>query len=175
MISYGGRPVVGFGVGDVPCPSNPSVPDGYLIWKGAVPPELTQWVIALRDQLRSYPYGQRWTTDWNGFTVLARKDHHTWTYRPQPNGAPKLVTGLCLPGITLYRPEPQLLAGLGIAAVDPATALPDPDLALYLAPTASPPPIERTDWPLTAACAAAIVVVTGAVVWGIQAAAARPT
>jgi len=61
----------------------------------------------------------------------------------------------------------------GLAAVDatdPATAAPDPDLALYSVSATKPP--ERTDWPLVMVCAAALATVAGGFVWGIQAAGA---
>jgi hypothetical protein len=166
VIYFGGRQVVGFG--DASCPDNSSPPSEYVIWRGPVPPELTQWAITLRDLMSQYPYGQTWTTIWNGATVLARKDHHTFTYRRLPDGSATLLTGICIPGITIYRERPRQ-AGLNAAdATDPATALPDPELALYSVSATQPP--ERTDWGLVLACAAAIAVVSGGFVWGVRAA-----
>lgn len=52
----------------------------------------------LRDNISSYPYGQVWQIAYEGTTVAARKEYHQWTYR---NG--ELVTGICIPGITLYQ------------------------------------------------------------------------
>ena len=165
MISLGGHPVVGFA--GAPCPSNPPPPAGYVIWKGPVPTPLTQWAMDLRDNIRKYPFGTTWTIEYGGETVLARHDHHEWTYR---NGV--LVTGLCLSGVTLYRQRPQSgVTGLGAADVtDPATAAPDPELALYSVSATQPP--EHTDWPLVLVCAAALATVAGGFVGMIRAAGA---
>jgi hypothetical protein len=165
VIFRGGRPVVGFG--DVPCPSNPAPPSGYAIWKGPVPPELTQWAIAIRDHIGSYPYGQQFTMNWAGSTVLARKDHHTWTYVRQPDGSVQLRTGICIPGVTLYRPQTSTVSGLGADATDPGATAPDPDLALFSVSSVAPP--ERTDWGLVVLSAGAAVVVAGLFVWGLHA------
>lgn len=81
------------------CPSNPAPPTGYAVWQGRVPPELTAWAIQIRDGINKFPYGTTWTRDWKGLPVLARKDYHTWTY---VNG--QLVSGICIPGVTLYQP-----------------------------------------------------------------------
>jgi hypothetical protein len=164
MICYGGHPVVGFA--DAPCPNNPPPRAGYVIWKGAVPPALVQWAMALRDNIKDWPYGQEWTMRWHGQDVLARKDHHTWTYR-----GGQLLTGLCIPGVTLYRlPQPAAASGRLADAMplDPATARPDPSLALYS--VSSTPPPERTDWKLVAVTAVAAATVAGMFVLGVQAA-----
>ncbi len=162
MIYKNGQSVV-FGEA---CPSNPPPPAGYVVWKGPVPQELTQWAIALRDRISSYPYGQQWSMSWGGANVLARKDHHTFTYRRQPDGTAELLTGICIPGITLYRSSPPS-TGLNAADVtDPATATPDPELALYSASATRAP--EKTDWGLVLVCAAALATVSGGFVWGIR-------
>lgn len=165
MISLGGRPVVGFG--DAACPTNPPPPAGYVIWKGPVPAPLTQWAMDLRDRIRQSPRGYTWTIQYGDQPVVARHDVHSWTWR---NGV--LVTGLCIEGITLYRERPQSgVNGLGAVDVtDPATAAPDPELALYSVSATQPP--ERTDWGLVTVCAAALATVAGGFVWGIQAAGA---
>lgn len=128
---FGGRPVVGFA--DGPCPPNPAAPAGFAIWRGSVPPELTQWAVALRDNITPFPYGQEWAASWNGINVVARKDHHTWTYRKHPDGSTTLAQNICIPGITLYKAVPMTgTSGLGEDLVfDPATAAPDIELALY--------------------------------------------
>ena len=94
--------------------------------------------------------------------MLARHDSHSWTWR---NGV--LVTGLCLIGYdALYRPAAQQ-TGLNAADVtDPATATPDPELALYSASATRAP--EKTDWGLVLVCAAALATVSGGFVWGIR-------
>lgn len=85
------------------CPSNPPPPAGYAVWQGAVPAELSNWAVDIRDhEIGKVPYWSTWSKDYNGVTVLARKDYHTWTYI---NG--QLITGICIPGITLYQPIAQ--------------------------------------------------------------------
>ncbi len=54
--------------------------------------------MELRDHVASFPYGQTWSMTYSDGTVVARKDHHTFTWRPGQG----LVTGICIPGITLY-------------------------------------------------------------------------
>ena len=167
MIRLGGRPVVGFG--DAPCPSNPPPRAGYAVWKGAVPPELTKWAVTLRDHIAPFPYGQEWTMQWGVVDVVARKDHHEWTYRKQPDGSTKLLMGICWPGITLYKPIPVGVSGLGVDYVlDPATATPDPQLALY---GALPP--ERPNWGLVLLGASAAAATVGLFSWGLRAAGSR--
>jgi hypothetical protein len=94
------------------CAVNAAMPPGYQVWRGAVPKELTDWAVDLRNHVASFPFGTTWTREYNGKTVLARVDHHDWTYR---NG--QLITGLCIKGITLYSAK---LGGLGL--VDTSTA-----------------------------------------------------
>ena len=90
----------------MPCPSNPSPPDGFQVWAGAVPAELTRWAVALRDhEIGKVPYWTVWSTTYQGAPVLARKDYHTWTYKDG-----QLIQGICIPGITLYAPSAPLLA-----------------------------------------------------------------
>lgn len=105
------------------CPGNPPAPPGYAIWRGPVPPELAQQAVALRNQISTFPFGQQWAAGWNGSTVLFRKDHHTWTFRKTG-----LQTNICISGITLYSSIPK---SVGDYVFDPATAQPDPELALY--------------------------------------------
>ena len=145
------------------CPANPPAPAGYMVWKGAVPTELTQWAMQLRDNIAPFPYGQTWTLDYtdasgNPATVLARKDYHTWTWR---NG--QLVTGLCIPGVTLYAPIPggtptTAEAGLPPPAGDPLASA-DGTEAVWGAdtvPSATTAPPTETSWPLVALTAGAI-------------------
>jgi hypothetical protein len=103
----------------VSCPSNPPAPAGFRVWKGPVPAELTQWAMNLRDTVAQFPYGQIWTMSYQGAQVAARKDYHTWTWR---NGA--LVTGICIPGITLYSALPT---GQSVADPSPGDPLANPD------------------------------------------------
>lgn len=133
MIYRNGVPVIGFaGTG---CANNPMPRAGYSVWKGAVPPELTKWAVSLRDTMGPYPYGQEWSTMWGTLPVIGRKDHHTWTYRKNPDGSTTLRDDICIPGITLYRPiNVTLYRPTGVSrddVLDPATARPDPELALF--------------------------------------------
>lgn len=130
------------------CPNNPPPPAGYRVWRGAVPTPLTQWAMDLRDHIAPFPYGQTWTLDYQGTAVVARKDFHSWTFK---NGV--LVSGICIPGITLYSPIPAGVA----ATLGDDLATPDPNLAVY---GATPP--ETTNWGLVLLTGA----LAGGVVWG---------
>jgi hypothetical protein len=91
--------------------------------------------------------------------VVARKDHHTWTYK---NG--RLVTGLCIPGITLYKPLlTQALGGppgMGDVVSDSLTT-PDPNVAAYTQD-------QGTNWGLVGWSALAASAVVAAFVAGIH-------
>ena len=152
------------------CSPNPPPPDGYRIWRGAPPPvPLTQWAVDLRDHwMPKVNYGDTTGFDYNGAFVVARKDHHTWTYRKG-----KLLTGICIPGITLYQSllTPALagvpssaIVGAGDATYDPSTdtlVTPDPTVAAY---NHEP----GTDWGLVALSGGAVVVVVGAFLAGLH-------
>ena len=92
------------------CPSNPPAPAGFKVWTAAVPSALEQWAISLLKGINAVPYGTTWT---NG-AALARKDYHTWTHR-----GGQLVTGICIPGITLYSSLPEGYAAASPGNVDP--------------------------------------------------------
>jgi hypothetical protein len=137
------------------CPTNPAPPQGYTIWKGNVPAPLVQWAMALRDKIRNFPWWYTWSMDYNGQTVIARRDAHTWTWK---NGI--LLNNICIPGITLYS-QIQPATGAGAATTSaspdqvgltPDQVQPDPAYAVYGAP-------ETTDWPLTGAAAVAILAI----------------
>lgn len=95
--------------------------------------------------------------------VVARKDHHTWTYK-----GGKLLTGICIPGITLYEPVlamaslagPEGSRGVGDTATD-SLATPDPNVAAF---TNEP----GTNWGLVGISALAAAAVVGAFVAGIH-------
>lgn len=91
---------------------------------------------------------------YNGQTVLARKDHHGWTYK---NGV--LVSGICIPGVTLYSPRPGAFVDV-LNTGDPlANANADFAEALYDSANTPGPSI---DWPLVALSGGAIAaIVTG--------------
>lgn len=143
------------------CAANPAAPSGYQVWrKAAVPQVLTQWAVSLRDrEMRTSPYGATWPLYYDGQTILARKDHHTWTYK-----AGELVTGICIPGITLYAPvAPGAVSAE--AAGDPL-ATPDPTAAVY-------PSDRGVDWGLVAASGTAAVATVAAFLLALRLA-ARP-
>jgi len=124
------------------CQANPPPPAGYAVWRGPVPAQLTAWAVSLRDNaLIAAPYGAMWTASYENQTIVARKDRHSWTYRKHPDGSTVLAQNICIPGITLYKPiAPAGVAGLGVDYVlDPATAAPDVELALYPVPHEPPP------------------------------------
>jgi hypothetical protein len=127
------------------CSSNPPPPVGFKIWRGTVPAPLVQWAVDLRDHINKFPYGQVWTLDYAGATVAARKDYHQWTYH---NG--KLITGICIPGITLYAPKPAGMAATTVDSLDN----PDPTAAVFNT-------TDATDWRLVAVSGVAIVATVG--------------
>jgi hypothetical protein len=116
----------------VSCPANPPAPAGYQVWKGDVPPELAQWAVQLLGGVGAVPYWTVWTLPYSGGTVAARKDYHTWTWR---NGT--LITGICIPGITLYKALPQGAITTALAG-DPL-ANPDGTEAVFGQSTVTPP------------------------------------
>lgn len=164
MILFGGRPVIGFA--DAGCPDNPPPPTGYVVWRGPVPPELEQWALALLRDVAAPPYGKTWTMQSGPETVVARKDYHQWAFRRLADGTTTLVTGICVPGITLYRLPAQ---PSGADATDPAAAQPDPTLATY---SLMRPP-ERTSWGLVAASTGAAATTVALFLWGLHAAGRR--
>jgi hypothetical protein len=91
--------------------------------------------------------------------VVARKDHHTWTYR-----GGQLIQGICIPGITLYQQTTTsgAVAGVprGLAATDDLST-PDPTAALY-----SKDP--GTDWSLVGWTFVAALTVVGGFVAGLK-------
>jgi hypothetical protein len=131
-----------------------------------VPDDLKSWAILVLQLVSQVDYGMTWTPPeevaqrYPG-PPIARKDHHTWTYRKG-----RLVTGICIPGITLYKPMPSGVAGGGYV-LDPATSAPDPQLAVYdTAPT-------ETNWGLVVASGVAIVGVATLFALGIRSAGKR--
>lgn len=74
-----------------------------------VPADLTDFAKGIRDKINKYEYGTVAETKSlaDGRTVGAYKSHHTWTNQKQPDGSTKLVTGICIPGISLLVAQPQ--------------------------------------------------------------------
>jgi len=146
------------------CPSNPPPPPGYRVWRGAVPTPLTQWAMGIRDHIAAPAYGTTWSMDYGGQTVIARKDHHEWTYR---NG--QLVTGLCIPGVTLYQPTTGVQA-TPTDAMEPNALAPDPTLAVWGADDVP----QSTNWGLVAVTGVAAATVVTLFVVAIRAAGRPP-
>lgn len=121
------------------CPTNPPAPNGYAVWQGAVPPILSAWATDLLKVINKVPFGYTWNRVHNGQTILARKDHHAWTYR-----GGQLLTGLCIQGITLYRPFTTGAVPGDTDITNIEAAQPDPTLAVYDNAPSS------TDWGLIA-------------------------
>jgi hypothetical protein len=145
----------------VSCPNNPPAPAGWRVWRKPVPTPLTQWAMDLRDHINASPYATTWTTSYNGETVLARKDYHTWTNRKQADGSIKLVTGICIPGITLYETVP---AGYAATAQDGDVVTPDENAAMYGADDVP----QTIAWPLVVATGTAIVATVAAFLLAIK-------
>jgi hypothetical protein len=157
----------------VSCPQEP-LPEGWRIFRGSVPAALGQFAVDALARINSYEYGDiAGVTEYNGVQVAAFKSHHTFTWRKG-----KLVTGLCIPGISLIVSADAAI-GLGVfmaghhlgskpyalaATSDPTT--PDPMAAMY---SVDNPP-ETTDWKLVATTAAITVSVVGLFLWGMHAA-----
>jgi hypothetical protein len=137
-------------------------PAGWQVWRGAVPTPLTQLAIDVRDHVNKYQRGTfAKQTTYNGQTVGVWVGTHTWTYR---NGV--LVTGICIPGVSLLVPvgSTQGVAGLpaGLGS-DPSDLNPDPNAAVFGADD-----LERTDWQLVTKTAIALCAVGAAFWWGLQ-------
>ena len=127
------------------CPSNPHAPSGYSVWRGSVPSAISSWAVGLLKGVSKYPFGTTWTATYNGVNIIARKDYHTWHYLPDG----RVLTDLCWPGITIYRP---ITSGVGVGlteVLDPAQSAPDPTLAVY--------DVNPTNWGLVTVSAGAIV------------------
>lgn len=131
------------------------------MWRGAVPKELTDWAISIRDHVSSFSYGTIWSKEYDGRTIIARKDHHTFTYR-----GGRLLTGICIPGVTLYSPH-------GIGLVDSTStgdplATPDESMADALFDADSSAGQPGVDWPVVGATAGAALLVVGLFVAAIR-------
>lgn len=114
------------------CPTNPAPPDGFRVWRKPVPQALEQWAIQMRDQWMPHAnYGDTVGINYVDPTtgasqyVIARRDHHTWTFH-----GGRLITGICVPGVTLY--ESLLTQATGASApTNDDLSTPDPAAAVY--------------------------------------------
>ena len=132
------------------CPNNPPPPEGFKIWRGVVPSQISAWAknLVYSPAFQKALYGTTWGftyTDASGKDqpVVGRRDYHTWTFA---NG--RLVTGICISGLTVYQP----LSTIALASYNPASDTldaPDPSAAVF---NAGPP---GPSWPLVAVSAAA--------------------
>ena len=103
------------------CPPGPLPDKTWTVWLGPVPSALTTFAVDSLKTEAEHPYGYEWTTTYNGEQVMAIKQHHTWTYH-----GGKLIKGICIPGITLYRPEK-----VGITGLENDFSEPNPDIAWF--------------------------------------------
>ena len=107
------------------CPEQP-IPQGWRVWRGAVPTPITQAAMDIRDHVRSYALGTvAKTIDYNGQTVAFWVSNHTWTYK---NG--ELLTGICIWGVSVLVPPP---GGASVTATpfQDNISTPDPTAAVY--------------------------------------------
>ena len=122
-----------------------------------MPAPLTSWCVGLLKTSSQYEFGTMWTMPYNGQTIIARLDRHTWHYLPDGT----LLTDLCWRGLTLSRPLPSGVAtDLDVTNIE--TATPDPTLAVYDNPPAG------TSWPLIVVTATALLLVVGGFVAAIK-------
>jgi hypothetical protein len=129
-----------------------------------VPPVLTAWCVGLLKTSSQYPFGQTWTQVYDGQTIIARLDRHTWHYLPDGT----LLTDLCWRGLTLYRPLPAgATLGSDTDVTNIETAAPDPTLAVYDQPPSG------TNWGIVAFTGAALLLVLGGF-WAAIQLAGRP-
>jgi hypothetical protein len=77
-------------------PANFPKPEGVRAMKNPVSKDVTNWSIKLLNDAKNYPMGSVTTEEFDGRTITARIEWHTWTHR-----AGKLVTGI-FRGVTLY-------------------------------------------------------------------------
>lgn len=133
------------------CPQEP-VPVGWYVWrKTAVPLELQQFAMDVRDHVRDYPYGSiARTIQYQGLTVGAFVSHHTWTYR-----GGQLVTGICIPGVSLVIQQQGTMLSM-----QDSLDTPDPTAAIYGADDVPQP--QGTNWTLVGVTAGAILTVATA-------------
>ncbi len=120
------------------CPQEP-VPLWWSVWRGPVPTELTQLAMDVRDHVRSYKRGTIvQTLDYMDPSTSQHKtvgvfvSSHTWTYKRQPDGSVVLMTGICIPGVSLLVQQP-LPTGVTANAMPVADDLstPDPTAAVW--------------------------------------------
>jgi hypothetical protein len=139
----------------VTCAQEP-LPSGWRVWRGPVPAELAQLAMDVRDHVRRYTRGTIvQTVTYQGTPVGVFVSSHTWTYR-----GGTLVTGICIPGVSLVVPVGQTGVGdTGSATTDLST--PDPTLAVFGAP-------ETTDWGAVAVSATVILGLSAAFAWAIR-------
>jgi hypothetical protein len=103
------------------CSPGPAPANTWTVWLGAVPPQLTTFAVDSLKTEAEHPYG------------------YTWTYH-----GGKLITGICIPGITLYK-----LKKVGVTELERDLNKPNPDVAWFDEGEQS------IDWTLVAGCGAA--------------------
>lgn len=137
------------------CPLGPIPANNWTLWIGAVPPQLTAFAVSSLKTESEHPYGYEWTTTYDGQQVLAIKQHHTWTYNTG-----KFVTGICIPGITLYRPKK-----IGVQEVDTDLSVPNADIAWF---DAGQDYLRPTSWKMVTECAIVILLLIALFYFGLK-------
>jgi len=145
----------------VSCVPEP-IPGGWRVWRGPVPAPLTQAAMDVRDHIRQYERGTiARVVEYNGTTAAFFVSSHSWTYKRQPDGSMKLITGLCIPGVSLLSQATPVGAN---ATADTPFPDPDPELAVYGADDVP----DETNWGLVVVGSFAIFTVTWAFVQGMR-------
>ncbi len=114
------------------CPQEP-FPQGWSVWKGPVPTELTQLAMDVRDHVRNYRRGTIvQTLPYQSQTVGVFVSSHTWTYKRQPDGTAVLVTGICIPGVSLLiQQAPSTATATAMPMIASDLSIPDPTAAVW--------------------------------------------
>jgi hypothetical protein len=135
-------------------PPGPLPDKTWTVWLGPVPSALTTFAVDSLKTEAEHPYGYEWTMTYNDEQVMAIKQHHTWTYH-----GGKLIKGICIPGITLYRPEK-----IGITGLENDFSEPNPDIA-WFDNGAEPAAI---DWPVVGGLAVVMAIVIALFIFGLR-------
>ena len=78
--------------------TNPPMPPGYKQFTGTVTKEIQDWAVEVVWNASQYPMHELFTREFNGVTVVARPEWHTWTIR---NGVKQYGK---YRGCTMYQP-----------------------------------------------------------------------
>jgi hypothetical protein len=136
------------------------MPLGWRVWRQTeVPTPIVQAAIAIRDHARDYRLGAiAQTMTYGGQSIALWVSSHSWTWK---NGV--LVTGICVPGVSVLVAVPAGSGGIGSATADNLDT-PDPTAAVY----ALDEPPRSTSWPLVLVSGLAIAATAAAFVLAIK-------